>query len=105
MWGTSAATPFWATSMLIVQQYMQKQRVGPLCFAAPLLYALAERSWRYPPFHDITIGDNRFYQAEPGWDFATGWGSPEVYNLATYAVSYRQRNPLPGHNACAGQLR
>ncbi|TMC48739.1 MAG: hypothetical protein E6J20_18660 [Chloroflexi bacterium] len=105
MWGTSASTPFWAASMLIVQQYMLKKHAGPLCFATPLLYALAERSWPFPPFHDITVGDNRFYQTEPGWDFATGWGSPDVYNLATAAVAYRQRNPLPGNNACAGQIR
>ena len=36
IWGTSAATPFWAASMLLVQQYLEQKHAGPLCFAAPL---------------------------------------------------------------------
>jgi len=59
----------------------------------------------YEPFHDVTLGGNRYYDATPGWDFATGWGSPDVYNLATAAVAYRQAHPLPsGANACASSL-
>jgi hypothetical protein len=41
-------------------------------------------------FHDITIGDNSVvvvpklitgYQASPGWDPVTGWGSPDAQVL------------------------
>lgn len=102
VWGTSAATPFWAASMLLVAQYVEHAGAGPLCFAAPLLYAVAELSWVNPPFHDVTVGGNRYYNAGAGWDFATGWGSPNVDNLATAIVSYRRSHPLPSTaNACA----
>ena len=103
--GTSGAAPFWAASMLLVDQYMQSHGAGPLCFAAPLLYGIASESWRFSPFHDVTLGGNRYYDATPGWDFATGWGSPDVYNLATAAIAYRQAHPLPsGTSACASSL-
>jgi kumamolisin len=102
VWGTSAATPMWAASMLLVAQYVEHEGAGPLCFAAPLLYAIAEKPWVYPPFHDVTVGGNRYYDAGVGWDFATGWGSPNVYNLATVIVNYRLSHPLPSTgNACA----
>lgn len=102
VWGTSASTPFWAASMLLVAQHVEHEGAGPLCFAAPLLYAIAELSWVNPPFHDVTVGGNRYYNAGAGWDFATGWGSPNVDNLATAIVSYRRSHPLPSTaNACA----
>jgi kumamolisin len=103
--GTSAATPFWAASMALVAQYAQAHGAGPVCFAAPLLYDVAEQSWQNAPFHDVTLGGNRYYQARPGWDFATGWGSPDVRNLATAIVAWRAEHPLPvGANACRGAL-
>jgi kumamolisin len=103
--GTSAATPFWAASVALTAQYAQAHGAGPLCFVAPLLYDLAEHSWRYPPFHDVTSGGNRYYQAGPGWDFATGWGSPDVRNLASAIVAWRVEHPLPGGaDACEGAL-
>lgn len=104
-YGTSAATPFWAASMLLVQQFMVSHHAGPLCFATPLLYGIAGETWHNPPFHDVVLGGNRYYQAGPGWDFATGWGSPNVGNLATAAVAYRRRHPLPSAgNACRAAI-
>jgi kumamolisin len=100
-YGTSAAAPFWAASLLLIQQYMQLQKAGSLCFATPLLYAIAESSWQKPPFHDVTSGTNLFYQATQGWDFATGWGSPDVAAIAGAAVTYRHQNPLPA-GGCRG---
>jgi subtilase family serine protease len=99
--GTSAAAPFWAGSLLLIQQYMEQQKAGPLCFATPLLYEIADQSWKYPPFHDVALGDNLYYSAVTGWDFATGLGSPDVFNLATAIVSYRQSHPLAG-GTCQG---
>jgi kumamolisin len=105
VWGTSAATPMWAASMLLVAQYVKHEGAGPLCFAAPLLYAIAEKPWVDPPFHDVTGGGNRYYDAGVGWDFATGWGSPNVYNLATAIVNYRLSHPLPSTgNDCAAAV-
>src|SRR5581483_1532887 len=105
VYGTSAATPFWAASMLLAQQYMvEHEHAGPLCFAAPLLYRLAASRQRFAPFHDVTRGGNRFYPAGPGWDFATGLGSPDVWNLARDLAAYRTAHPLPQANdACRAQ--
>lgn len=82
--GTSAAAPFWAASMALVQQYAASHGAGPRagCFAAPILYALAARPQPVPPFHRIRFGNNGYYPATPGWNFATGLGSPDVFNLA-----------------------
>src|SRR5262249_31073118 len=97
--GTSAATPFWAASMLLVQQYMAKQKAGQVCFAAPLLYAIAKSSPN--AFFDIVSGTNLGWSAAKGWDFATGWGTPDLWNIARAAVSYRAKHPLPsGGSAC-----
>jgi kumamolisin len=56
-----------------------------------MLYAIASRPQQSPAFHDITKGANRYYPASPGWDFATGLGSPEVANLAREVVAYLKR--------------
>jgi kumamolisin len=86
--GTSAATPFWAASMLLVAQYAKAQGAGPLGFIDPLLYALAASRQPYQPFHVITVGTNRYYHAARGWNPATGLGSPSVWNLARDIISY-----------------
>jgi subtilase family serine protease len=105
-YGTSASAPFWAASLLLVTEFMKKEGVGPLCFATPLLYQVAEQSWKYPPFHDVTSGNNLVYNAVSGWDFATGWGSPDVADLAADTALYRHSHPLPaGSHACAAAPR
>jgi subtilase family serine protease len=91
--GTSAATPFWAASMLLIQQYANSHQAGRIGFADPVLYALAKGGQPYPPFHDVTTGSNRYYAAHAGWDPATGLGSPNVYNLARDVVTYLQHHP------------
>jgi kumamolisin len=90
--GTSAAAPFWAASMLLIRQYAQRQGTGPLGFVNPMLYQIASTPQSFPAFHDVTVGGNRFYQASPGWDFATGLGSPDVYNLGRDVVLYLRRH-------------
>jgi subtilase family serine protease len=91
--GTSAATPFWAASMLLIQQYANSHHAGRIGFVDPILYALAQGGQAYPPFHDVTAGSNRYYAAHAGWDPATGLGSPNVYNLARDMVTYLQHHP------------
>jgi subtilase family serine protease len=89
--GTSAATPFWAASTALVAEYAGHHGVGQLGFVDPILYAIAASPQQAPPFHDITMGANRYYPASPGWDFATGLGSPEVANLARDVVAHLKR--------------
>ena len=79
--GTSAASPFIAASFALVQQFLEQRRLGPLPYLNPVLYRLAA-SPTPDLFHDVIRGGNRFYRATPGWDYATGLGSPRVVNLA-----------------------
>jgi len=91
--GTSAAAPFWASSMLLIGQYAATHGVAKLGYVNPTLYALAATRQPFPAFHDVTLGGNRFFQTTPGWDPATGLGSPDVYNLARDITAYRQLHP------------
>jgi hypothetical protein len=47
------------------------------------------------PFHDITEGGNPL-PALPGWDFATGWGSPDITALTAAANN--------GHTAAVSKV-
>jgi kumamolisin len=95
--GTSAATPFWAATALLVGQYAAGHGIARIGFLAPILYALASSRQPFAPLHDVVLGGNRYYQAGPGWDAATGLGSPEVYNLARDVVRYLRRGPSAHH--------
>jgi kumamolisin len=86
--GTSAAAPFWAGAMALIEEYARQHGVAHLGFVDPVLYGIAASPQPAPPFHDVTVGSNRYYPATPGWDFATGLGSPDVYNLARDIVRY-----------------
>lgn len=77
--GTSAAAPFWSAVTALMNQGLRKAGKKRLGFANPALYALG----RSKPgvYHDVTGGNNLFYSAGPGWDFVTGWGTPDVAKL------------------------
>lgn len=51
-------------------------------FLAPALYRIAGAHPKYAAFHDVTRGVNGAYEATKNWDEVTGWGSPDLYNLA-----------------------
>ena len=91
--GTSAAAPFWAGTMLLVQQLAQASGVGKLGYVNPMLYAIANSSATANAFHDVTRGGNLFYPATQGWDYATGLGSPDVAVLANAIVNYLAAHP------------
>jgi kumamolisin len=86
--GTSAATPFWASSMLLIRQYAQRRHAGRLGFVDPMLYRIASTPQPFAPFHDVVRGGNRYYPATRGWDYSTGLGSPDVWNLARDIVAF-----------------
>jgi kumamolisin len=87
--GTSLATPLWAAVMAEVNQAGAQQGLGPLGFANPVLYAVAESNAYASAFHDVTLGNNdtnpndngSIYPAGQGYDLATGWGSMDGANL------------------------
>ncbi len=67
--GTSAVAPLWAALVARLNQALGNS-VG---FLQPLLYTSPEEA----TFHDITEGNNAGFDAGPGWDACTGWGSPD----------------------------
>ncbi|GAC1373923.1 MAG: S53 family serine peptidase [Ktedonobacteraceae bacterium] len=80
--GTSVAAPFWAASVLLVNQYVQSQNQNTIGLVNPALYKLASTPQLYPAFHPISAGDNLYYQATGAYSFASGLGSPNVFNIA-----------------------
>jgi kumamolisin len=82
--GTSAAAPCWAAVTAIIDEDLTKQGLAKVGFANPALYYFARDPSGLPanPFHQITEGTNLHFVATPGWNAATGLGSPDAANLA-----------------------
>ena len=74
MGGTSAVAPLWSALIALLNQKLGK----PLGFLQPTLYALPQTAGA---FHDIVTGSNGAFSAGPGWDAATGLGSPSGQRL------------------------
>ena len=88
--GTSAGAPFWAGLIALADQ----EAGHPLGFVNPAIYRIARSPLYRKAFHDITTGNNTVvltstsppvtitgYQAGPGWDPVTGWGTPDAQVL------------------------
>ncbi|HXY92723.1 MAG TPA: S53 family peptidase [Acidimicrobiia bacterium] len=90
--GTSASSPFWAGITSLFGQMAQQQGLRGLGFLAPTLYSLAASSSESSLFHDVVRGDNLLQPATPGWDYATGLGSPHVAALGDAIVAYLKSN-------------
>ena len=84
--GTSAAAPLWAGLIALADQYAGRH----LGFVNPAIYRIAQSPAYHRAFHDITSGNNTAqfppvtitgYNAGPGWDPVTGWGTPDAANL------------------------
>jgi subtilase family serine protease len=92
--GTSASAPAWAGIIAIADQYAKRH----LGFVNPAIYQIARSSHYHDAFHDVTAGPNNSaefghatitgYQAGPGWDPITGWGSPNAEVLVPLLASY-----------------
>lgn len=79
--GTSAATPLWAGFTALANQQAAANAKPLIGFMNPTLYAIGNISSSYAAaIHDITTGSNGF-AAIPGFDLATGWGSPSGQSL------------------------
>jgi subtilase family serine protease len=84
--GTSAGAPLWAGLVADADQYAGHD----LGFVNPALYGIARGPLYHQAFHDVTQGSSAVtvapvtydgYQAGPGWDPATGWGTPDAQVL------------------------
>lgn len=91
--GTSAAAPFWAALIALADQTAGH----PLGLVNPAIYRIAHSPQYHKAFHDITTGNNTValnghtitgYKAGPGWDPATGWGSPNAQTLVPLLARY-----------------
>jgi subtilase family serine protease len=87
--GTSCGSPQWAGIFALANQARAAGGKGPLGFANTALYGIYGNASKYAAdFHDITIGNNTLagqpvtgFAAKPGYDLATGIGTPNVANL------------------------
>jgi subtilase family serine protease len=75
--GTSLSSPLWVGFWARIQAAAKGKGLG---FANFPLYKLAKAS-PGRDFYDITVGDNQPYPAKPGYDNASGWGTPEVTQI------------------------
>jgi xanthomonalisin len=81
--GTSFAAPRWAGFLALANQQSVANGKGTVGFVNPALYNLGTSASRSTVFHDITdgsnpptVGDGSGFNAVPGYDLVTGWGSP-----------------------------
>jgi len=84
--GTSFAAPMWAGYLALANQQAAANGKPVLGFINPALYDLGLGSSYDTDFHDITSGNTGF-PATPGYDLATGWGSPNGSNLIAGLLS------------------
>jgi kumamolisin len=84
--GTSAAAPIWAAGALLVDQGLTSHS-KTLLGGVPTLYALANHPGKFHPYTDIVRGNNLFYPATRGWDYATGWGAPNFSDILQLELS------------------
>jgi hypothetical protein len=56
-----------------------------------VLYALAQHGAQYPKpaLHDITVGNNLYFNATTGWDYVTGLGTPDAAALVDDFLAFR----------------
>jgi subtilase family serine protease len=84
--GASAAASLWGGLLALADQDARHD----LGFVNPAIYRIARSSSYHQAFHDITTGSNVVnapptgtagYQAGPGWNPVTGWGTPDAQVL------------------------
>jgi subtilase family serine protease len=87
--GTSASSPQWAGLIAIANQMSTSSGGRTMGYINPALYQLPSGD-----FHDVTIGNNQTdpsipgYKAAPGWDPATGRGTPDAAKLIPDLIAY-----------------
>ncbi len=109
-YGTSGAAPSFAGMVVLANQYLVSsgaQAQPGLGNINPALYQMAQANAAV--FHDITAGSNIVpcaagspdcpngslgYNAGPGYDQATGLGSPDAYNLVHNWIAQPPANSL-----------
>ena len=80
----------WAAIVALINQDLVSKKLREVGFANPAIYWMGANASRLParPFHDVTGGNNLAFDAIPGWDFATGWGSMDGAALDAAWITY-----------------
>jgi subtilase family serine protease len=77
--GTSLSSPLWAGMWARVNQSAGGSGYG---FANETLYRLGKNATlRARDFFDVTVGANGIYAALPGWDYVSGFGTPDLAKI------------------------
>ncbi|MEU8761417.1 protease pro-enzyme activation domain-containing protein [Streptomyces sp. NPDC048659] len=101
--GTSGAAPVWAALLGQANQDLACQANGPVGYVHPALYKLPASAFR-----DVTTGDNTvlqsgykgdLYKAGPGYDLATGLGTPNGRAIVSGLCQAVAPTPATAFNA------
>jgi subtilase family serine protease len=101
--GTSLSAPAWAGfSRVLAQLTGGTRRLGNI---NPVMYQLANSQYDSAGFHDVTIGDTNYgivtgFNAGPGYDLASGWGSVD-FDIFAAAFTNSLASPTPSASATA----
>lgn len=101
--GTSCAAPLWAGFTALVNQQAIANGKSTVGFLNPAIYTIGESANYTNCFHDITTGNNtnsvvsNAYFAVPGYDLATGWGTPNGSNLINALTTVATTNVTYTH--------
>jgi len=84
--GTSAASPIWAAGLLLANQAIiyktsSSTSGGSYFYSPSIFYSVVSNAGRLQPYYNVTRGNNLYYTAGFGWNYPTGWGTP---NLADF---------------------
>src|SRR2546421_431878 len=115
--GTSAGSPQWAAIFALANEARGLRGERPIGWANASLAKIGAQNKSQGAVHDITNGDQGLdspsgFAAGPGFDLATGWGTPDVSNLIAALVNAPAASSpdagAPAHlasGATTGQLR
>jgi subtilase family serine protease len=93
--GTSLSAPVWAGFATVIGQISGNTRLGNF---NQIIYPLANTQYAISGFHDLTNGNNNYnsvigFNAGPGFDQATGWGSVDFEVFADAVKTYLPKLP------------
>jgi hypothetical protein len=57
------------------------QRYQRFFYGPSLFYYVANHAGNLSPYYDVTQGNNLAFNSTPGWDFASGLGTPNLGNF------------------------
>ena len=85
--GTSLATPIWAAGIAMVDEGMIKNH-NQILAGTKAFYIIASKYASQHPYYDITQGNNLYYPATANWDYASGWGVPNLFNFGNAVKAF-----------------